>query len=98
MNINDVITLDNNAKYLILDSIDYQNNTYLFTVGLFDDGEFDYTDFLFFKKSQDEQGFLVEAIMDKKLITELLLIVIAGLDESDDMINYLQEEIELLKD
>ena len=39
MNIDDIITLDNDARYYIIDNIDFNDVTYYLAVGLFDNDE-----------------------------------------------------------
>ena len=98
MNVNEVITLDNDANYLILDIIEYNDIKYLYSVGLYDNGDLDYTDFVFFKETSDQEGFMVEPVLDDQIVKQLLLLVIVDLDESDEMTTILQEELEKLNE
>ena len=96
MNVNDVITLDNDANYLILDEFEYENKNYLFTIGLYDDGNLDYEDCIFLEKIEENNEIYVEKIADNKLIEKLLLIAIASLDESDELVTTLEQELKHL--
>lgn len=71
MNIDDIITLDNDARYYIIDNIDFNDVTYYLAVGLFDNDEVDTKDFVFFKHTIEDGEESVEVVDDEQTLLAL---------------------------
>lgn len=84
MKVEDVITLDNDAKYLLLEEIEYKENKYFFAIGVYDNQEFDYSDYLFFLAGEDEEGEYVEKVENNVVYRDLLTILVADQATEDD--------------
>ncbi|MCM1053020.1 MAG: hypothetical protein NC483_03515 [Ruminococcus sp.] len=70
MKINDVLTLDNDVEYLILDMTELSKDTYLYCVGL-DKDDLPTKEFIFLKKIEIDNELSVEKVTDEKLIEAL---------------------------
>lgn len=98
MKVEDVITLDNDAKYLLLDELDYKDEKYFYAVGVYDNQEFDYDDYLFFKVGVDQEGEYVEKVDEGPIYRDLLTIIVAdsATDGDDALRDALLESLEKL--
>ena len=71
MNIEDVITLEDNQEYLILDIAELNGIKYLYTV-LVDKEDMPTTDYQYFELSEDEDGTSVEEIEDEETLKAII--------------------------
>lgn len=74
MNIDDIITLDNDNRYYIIDIVEYENLNYYLAVGLFPNDEVNTKDFNFltFEKENDEE--YISIVDDPKILVSLYAI------------------------
>lgn len=73
----DVITLEDNSNYLILDEIEYEGRTYYLGVRALED-DLDYKDFKFFEYGVDEAGPYADEVLDDNLFKSLYTIELAS--------------------
>ena len=71
MNIDDIITLDDNKKYYIFDIIDYENVKYYFAVHLLDNDQVDMKDFKFFTFEVENNEEYVTVVDDQQTLLTL---------------------------
>ncbi len=72
MNVEDVILLEDNREYLILDTAKYNNEKYLYCVGM-DEEEKPTTEYIYLKANEKKNGeYSVENIEDKNVIDAIL--------------------------
>lgn len=78
MMINDVIVLDDNKKYLLLDKTDYENYPYYYAV-LLDDQEKPTEKYSFVKEITENNETFVEEVTDNAIRSSLLVIFMNNL-------------------
>lgn len=71
MEINKIVKLSSDEKYIVLNELNYNNNLYYLTMGLVSDNEYDSSKVIIFKEEKDESGFFVEKVIDSNLLYEL---------------------------
>lgn len=80
----DVITLDDNKEYLVLDTVELMGKQYLYTV-LIDEDDMPTTDYKYFEVSDEEDGTSVVEVEDKNVLEAILnLFTINYLNDSID--------------
>lgn len=74
MNLDDIITLDDNRRYYIVDIVEYENVKYYLAVGLLTNDEVNTQDFNFltFEKENDEE--YISIVDDPKILVSLYAI------------------------
>lgn len=70
MNIGDIIELENNIEYAILDIINNNDKNYLFAIQ-FKDETLNPENSKFFLEESSEEGYYVREVLDKEKIKEL---------------------------
>lgn len=80
----DVITLDDNKEYLILDIVELLGKKYLYTVEI-DKEDMPTTNYKYYEVSEDSEGISVEEVEDEKVLETILNLF---------TINYLNDSIE----
>ena len=84
MNVEDIITLDDNREFLVLDIIDYEGSKYIYCVEV-DEEENPKENFIFLKLGQDKDGEYVIEVKDDATINKILPIFTANyLNDKDD--------------
>lgn len=66
MEINDVLTLNENEEYLILDMAELNNETYLYSV-LIDENDMPTKEYAYLKKTEEDGEIYVEEVEDEEL-------------------------------
>ena len=69
--VGNIITLENNEEYLVLDQITYNNVKYIYSVRTIDNDNLT-DEYLIFEVIKDNDGEYIKAIDDKKLYDELI--------------------------
>ena len=69
--VGNIITLENNEEYLVLDQITYNNVKYIYSVRTIDNDNLT-DEYLIFEVIKDNDGEFIKAIEDKKLYDELI--------------------------
>ena len=67
MEINDIITFEDNKEYLILDITDYNNAKYIYTVRI-DEEEIPTNEYKYFKVFVENNDYRVEEVGEENLI------------------------------
>ncbi len=80
----DVITLDDNKDYLILDTAELLGKKYLYTVEV-DKDDMPTTNYKYYEVTEDSDGISVEEVVDEKVLEAILNIF---------TINYLSDSID----
>lgn len=70
MNIEDIITLEDNTEYLILDIVEYNKDKYLYCVEI-DKNENPTDNYKYFKSNEDSNEIYIEEVSDTKILTEI---------------------------
>ena len=70
MNVEDIITLDNNKEYLILDKAEFDNNKYLYCVGISKDEKLT-DEYVYLKEIEENNEFFIEEVNDEKILKNL---------------------------
>lgn len=84
MSVEDIITLDDNREFLILDIIDYEGSKYIYCVEV-DEEEKTKENFIFLKLDVDASGEYVSEVQDEATINKILPIFTANyLNDKDD--------------
>ncbi len=84
MNKEEVITLENNKEYVILDTVMYKDEKYLYCVGI-DKDEIPTKEYLYLKGIKENDEFYVENVEDQETLNAIVALFTA---------NYLSENIE----
>ena len=71
MNIRDVITFEDNTEFVILDIVNFNNEKYLYCVGI-DKGENPTSEFKYFKGIEENNEYYVEEILDKNELNGII--------------------------
>ena len=69
--VGNIITLENNEEYLVLDQITYNKVKYIYSVRTIDNDNLT-DEYLIFEVIKDNDGEFIKAIEDKKLYDELI--------------------------
>lgn len=84
MNRKDIITLDDNKEYLILDIAEFNNSKYLYTVEL-ESEDMPTTNYKYLEVISEEDGDYVEEVEDKETLEAIAsLFTISYLSDSID--------------
>ena len=84
MSVEDIITVDDNREFLILDIIDYEESKYIYCVEV-DEEEKPKENFIFLKLDVDASGEFVSEVQDEATINKILPIFTANyLNDKDD--------------
>jgi len=83
MNIEDVITLDDNKDHLILDKVELNNKEYLYTVEV-DQEDMPTSNYHFLEVFHESNGEAVEEVEDKEVMASLTSILTAKHINSND--------------
>lgn len=71
MQINKIVKLSSDEKYIVLNELNYNGNFYYLTMGLVSDNEYDSSKVIIFKEVKDESSYYVEKVIDSNLLYEL---------------------------
>lgn len=74
MQVEDVITLDNNKNYLLIEKVEFENSFYFLGVEVKEDEIF-YNHYIFFKEVEENGELYVDEINDEDLLKKLTLLV-----------------------
>lgn len=74
MNVEDVITLDNQKNYLLIEKIEYKKDNYFLGVEV-NEEEIFYNHYKFFKEVYEDKELYVDEINDKELLKNLTLLM-----------------------
>ncbi|MCR5787630.1 MAG: hypothetical protein K6G37_00840 [Bacilli bacterium] len=69
--LNAIIRLNNNEKYIVLNELNYENNLYYLTMGVIKDNEVDSSKVVILCEKHDKDGYYVEKVIDSDLMLEL---------------------------
>lgn len=84
MNIEDIITLEDNKEYLILDIIKYDNEEYMYCVMI---DEFDNVtnEYIYVKCIQENNDIFVEEVEDKVVLENIIEIFSKKINDEQDV-------------
>ncbi len=71
LELNTIIKLTNDEKYIVLNYINDEGNDYFLTMGIIGDNEIDSSRVIVFKEQKDEEGYFVEKVIDSDLLLKL---------------------------
>ena len=71
LELNTIIKLTNDEKYIVLNYINDEGNDYFLTMGIIGDNEIDSSRVIVFKEQKDEKGYFVEKVIDSDLLLKL---------------------------
>lgn len=71
MKINDIISLEGNERYIILEKLYYDQDSYLFAVKLNENNEYTIEEFKFFHEVNEQNDIYVEEVLDKNINIKL---------------------------
>lgn len=71
LELNTIVRLNNDEKYIILNEIFEDNKNYFLTMGIIQDNEVDSSKVVIFEELKDEEGYYVEKIIDSELLLKL---------------------------
>ena len=72
MQIGDILTLDYNEKYLLLNKVNSNNKNYYLAIGVSEDEEdIDMDDITFFEEIEDKEGIFVKEVYNEELLDKL---------------------------
>lgn len=71
LELNTIVRLNNDEKYIILNEITEDNKNYFLTMGIIQDNEVDSSKVVIFEELKDEEGYYVEKIIDSELLLKL---------------------------
>ncbi len=89
MNIDSVITLENNVNCLLLEKVEYQNKNYFMSV-LLNEEEEPSDEYVIFEEERENDDIFVVKIEDAELLTELLKLFTT---KANNLIANLPEEV-----
>ena len=69
--LNTIIRLNNDEKYIVLNELDYNGKKYYLTMGILGDNEIDSSKVIILEEIKDDEGYFVEKVIDSDLILEL---------------------------
>lgn len=69
--LNTIIKLNNDEKYIVLNELDYNEKKYFLTMGVVDDNEIDSTRVVIIEEGHDNEGYFVEKVIDSDLLLTL---------------------------
>lgn len=71
MNIDDIITFEDNKEYLILDIVEYNDNRYLYCVGI-DKEELPTEEYIYLKGIEENGEFYTEEVEDEDTLKTIV--------------------------
>lgn len=71
MKVNDIIILENEERYTLLQETKHENETYFLSAGIDEQENIDYKKLAILKLVKEEDGDYVEVVNDEQLIKEL---------------------------
>lgn len=69
--LNSIIRLSNNEKYIVLNYVEYNSKSYYLTMGVLENNEVDSSKVVIIEEIKDEDGYYIEKVIDSDLILEL---------------------------
>ena len=81
MDVDTIITLDNDREYALLEKLDLDGKTYFFAVGI-DDNEEPTGEYIFIEQTIKKNKAFIQKVIEKKLLTKLSTIVTKEFFES----------------
>ena len=67
----DVITLDDDREYLLVEEYEYEDNKYFLAIGLLADGNLNSKDYKFFLHTNENDEDYVEEVQDENMLKTL---------------------------
>ena len=71
MELNTIVRLSNDEKFIVLNELDHENRKYYLTMGVIGDKDVDSTKVVILEELLDENGYFIEKVTDSKLLIEL---------------------------
>ena len=71
LELNTIVRLSNDEKFIVLNQITENNKNYFLTMGIIKDNEIDSSKVVILEELQDDQGYYVEKVIDSDLILKL---------------------------
>ena len=71
LELNTIVRLNNDEKYIILNQITEDGKNYFLTMGIIKDNEIDSSKVVILEELQDEEGYYVEKVIDSDLLLKL---------------------------
>ena len=84
MKVNDTIILDDNQRYVLLESTELEGETYFLALGVDEKKQPDYTNMVLLKECEDVDGIYVETVANEALVTKLTKIFEKKLNEEEN--------------
>lgn len=69
--LNTIVRLNNDEKYIILNQITEDGKDYYLTMGIIKDNEIDSSKVVILEELKDEEGYYVEKVIDSDLLLKL---------------------------
>lgn len=71
LELNTIVRLSNDEKFIVLNQITEDNKNYFLTMGIIKDNEIDSSKVVILEELQDDRGYYVEKVIDSDLILKL---------------------------
>jgi hypothetical protein len=71
LELNTIVRLNNDEKYIILNQITEDGKDYFLTMGIIKDNEIDSSKVVILEELKDEDGYYVEKVIDSELLLKL---------------------------
>lgn len=71
LELNTIVRLNNDEKYIILNEIELDGKKYFLTMGIIKDNEIDSSKVVILEEAKDDEGFFVEKVIDSDLLLKL---------------------------
>ena len=71
LELNTIVRLNNNEKYIILNYLNDEGKNYYLTMGIIGDNEIDSSKVVILEELKDEEGYFVEKVIDSDLLLKL---------------------------
>lgn len=71
MEINSLIKLSNDERYIVLNELDYKSHKYYLTMGIINDKEIDSSKVVIIEEIKDDEGYYIEKVIDSDLLLDL---------------------------
>ena len=71
MSIEDIITLEDNKEYLILDIIEFNKEKYMYCVGI-DKDEIPTSEYIYLKSIEENDEFYIEEVQDENVLKTIV--------------------------
>jgi hypothetical protein len=71
LELNTIVKLNNDEKYIVLNYINDEGSDYFLTMGIIGENEIDSSRVIIFNELQDDKGYYVKKVIDSDLLLKL---------------------------